>query len=193
MGNVTDNQAKIADSQNDGEEAASTQHKDQALEEQGLNEPSTNDQVRVKAAQGRPASAVPLIKRTVEIPDDLWSWTRQQPEGAASLIRGLLEKERLARMRQDGNRTLTVSTRGGMMEAIAIEDGIMVLLEETLVLHYVHDVGRGFPVLHIPTRVEAYEVKRARAHERYEARLQAAAGPAPEPENTCTLAEGGTQ
>ena len=193
MANFTDNKARIADSQNDGEETASTQRKNQALEEQGTNEPGTKDQVRVKATQGRPASAEPLIKRTVEIPDDLWSWTRQQPEGAASLIRGLLEMERLARMRQDGNRTLTVSTRGGMMEAIAIEDGIMVLLEETLVLHYVHDVGRGFPVLHIPTRVEAYEIKKARAQERYEARLQAGADTAPEPENTLMLAEEGTQ
>lgn len=181
-----------------GRQADRKQSEDQGPGGLAADEPGAHYQVHVKAVQGRPANSVPLIKRTVEIPDDLWAWTRQQPEGAASLIRGLLEKERLARIRQDGSRTLTVSTRGGMMEAIAIEDGIMILLEETLVLHYLHDVGRGFPVVHIPTRVEAYEVKKARAKARYEADQQVGGDMEPEtektitPTNTITPTEGGS-
>lgn len=133
-----------------------------------------------KRSKGRPANPTPLSRRTVEIPDDLWSWALNQPEGGARLIRDLLSLERKRRsLGPSATPTpgeLKVATAGGVMIATEVAEGMVVLFEEELALQCLYDTSWKCLRVHVPSRIDPLETRMARARLEGQTRESDAAG-----------------
>ena len=152
-----------------------------------MQESNRKDQsVGNRPSRGRPASPEVLRKRTIDIQDDLWEWALGQPEGGARLVRDLLGLERRRRLESEQKRhiegerqhwvsepassgdarELAVTTPGGILVAVEVTDGILLLFEEDLAVQCLYDTQWGRLRIHIPVKIDPLEVRMAQARQR---------------------------
>lgn len=148
--------------------------------------PELNNEPNKRPARGRPPGPEPLRKRNIDIPDDLWEWAVDQPEGGARLVRDLLGLERRRRTSLKSqqiahNRSMEIATPGGIMVATEAPNGILILFEEELAVQCLYDISWGRLLIQVPSKIQPLEVRMAEARQRDQMRQN---GPALSTEST---------